>query len=85
MAVAACVVAGAVAGAVALIAARDARAALRIALDLWLAAGLLRLALPSGTGELAAVAAILAVRQLLQAVLRRTAAGRRDQGPQQNG
>jgi uncharacterized membrane protein len=66
-----CVVAGLVCGALALVVARDARTALRVALDFWVAAGLLRLALEPGGGQLLAVAAIIAIRQLVGIALRR--------------
>jgi hypothetical protein len=66
-----CVAAGLVCGAVALVLARDARTALRVALDFWVAAGLLRLALPPGGGQLLAAAAIIAIRQLVGVALRR--------------
>ena len=66
-----CVVAGLVCGALALVVARDARTALRVALDFWVAAGLLRLALPPGGGQLLAAAAIIAIRQLVGIALRR--------------
>lgn len=64
-----CVVAGLVAGLVALLAVRDPRLALRIALDLWLAAGLLRLAQPPSWQSLLAAAAIVAIRQLVTRTL----------------
>lgn len=66
-----CVVAGLVCGALALVVARDARTALRVALDFWVAAGLLRLSLPPGGGQLLAAAAIIAIRQLVGFALRR--------------
>jgi hypothetical protein len=66
-----CVAAGLVCGAVALVVARDARTALRIALDFWVAAGLLRLALAPGGGQLLAAATIIAIRQLVGVALRR--------------
>ncbi|MQY03982.1 hypothetical protein [Actinomadura macrotermitis] len=68
-----CVAAGLVTGAVALVIARDGRAALRIALDFWLAAGLLRLGAAAGGEPLLATAAIMAVRQLVAWSLRRPA------------
>ena len=71
----ACVVAGLLSGAVALGVSRDVRVALRIALDLWLAAGLLRLALPAQAEQLLAAAAIIVVRQVVGLGLRRRAAG----------
>ncbi|MFC0005551.1 DUF1622 domain-containing protein [Micromonospora siamensis] len=61
----ACVAAGLLAGLTALAVTRDGRAALRVALDLWLAAGLLRLALPPSWDQLLSAAAIVAVRQLV--------------------
>ncbi|MGC1211556.1 MAG: hypothetical protein WA890_09885 [Micromonospora sp.] len=61
----ACVAAGLVAGLVVLISVRDGRLALRVALDLWLAAGLLRLALPPAWDQLLSAAAIVAVRQVV--------------------
>lgn len=65
-----CVVAGFVSGAVVLAVSHDARAALKVALDLWVAAGLLRLALPPGYGQLLAAAAIIGIRQLVGWALR---------------
>ena len=65
-----CVAAGLVCGVLALVVARDARVALRVALDLWLAAGLLRLALPSEAPQLLAAAAIIGIRQLVGLGLR---------------
>ncbi|MFI7070732.1 hypothetical protein [Micromonospora sediminicola] len=61
----ACVAGGLLAGSVVLAVARDGRLALRVALDLWLAAGLLRLALPPSWDQLLSAAAIVAVRQLV--------------------
>ncbi|MFI7427663.1 hypothetical protein ACIBPB_11825 [Micromonospora sp. NPDC049836] len=61
----ACVAAGLLAGLIALATTRDGRLALRVALDLWLAAGLLRLALPPSLDQLLSAAAIIAVRQLV--------------------
>ncbi len=69
----ACVAAGLVSGALAFAVARDVRVALHIALDLWLAAGLLRLALPSAWTQLLGAATIVAVRQLVGLALRRPA------------
>jgi hypothetical protein len=65
-----CVVAGLICGVLALATARDARIALRVALDFWLAAGLLRLALPAAPMQLLAIAAIIAVRQVVGLALR---------------
>jgi len=68
-----CVAAGLCSGLVALVVARDLRVALRVALDLWLAAGLLRLALPAPGRQLLAVAVIIVVRQLVGLALRSVA------------
>jgi hypothetical protein len=65
-----CVAAGVLAGALVLAVARDARLALKVAVDLWVAAGLLRLALPPGYGQLLAAAAIILIRQLIGWALR---------------
>ena len=65
-----CVAAGLVCGAVALVVSRNVPMALRVALDFWLAAGLLRLALPSAGPELLGAAAIIVVRQLVGVALR---------------
>jgi hypothetical protein len=70
----ACVAAGLTSGALALVVARDIRVAMRVALDLWLAAGLLRLALPSTAAQLLGAATIILVRQLVGVALRRPAA-----------
>jgi hypothetical protein len=70
----ACVTAGLISGALALVIARDVRVAMRVALDLWLAAGLLRLALPSSAAQLLGVATIILVRQLVGTALRQPAA-----------
>jgi hypothetical protein len=61
----ACVAAGLLAGLLALVVTRDFTLGLRIALDLWLAAGLLRLALPPDPRQLLAAAALVVVRQLV--------------------
>jgi hypothetical protein len=66
----ACVAAGLLAGLLTLLTVRDGLLALRLALDLWLAAGLLRLALPPAWEQLLAAAAIVAVRQLVGLTLR---------------
>ena len=79
-AVLACVLAGLVSGGVATVVARDVRTGLRVALDLWLAAGLLRLALPQSHNQLLAAAAIILVRQLVSAALRRTPEAHRPAG-----
>ncbi|NMO52862.1 hypothetical protein HH310_16895 [Actinoplanes sp. TBRC 11911] len=65
-----CVGAGLISGALALLAGRDALAGLRVALDFWLAAGLLRLAEPNALTTLLGVAIIIAVRQVVVAALR---------------
>nr|WP_296075938.1 hypothetical protein [uncultured Actinoplanes sp.] len=72
-----CVAAGLVCGTLALVRARDVRVALRVALDFWLAAGMLRLALPSALRELLGTAVIIAVRQIVGQALRSPAAGPR--------
>jgi uncharacterized membrane protein len=64
-----CVAGGLIAGAVALVVVHDPRLALRLALDMWLAAGLLRLALPPSWQSLLAAAAIVAIRQLVTRTL----------------
>ncbi|MFF5077544.1 hypothetical protein ACFY36_10865 [Actinoplanes sp. NPDC000266] len=69
-----CVAAGLAGGALVLAVTRDVRAALRTALDFWLAAGLLRLALPTSATQLLAVVAIIAVRQVISRVI--SASGR---------
>ncbi|GHJ44624.1 hypothetical protein Cs7R123_19660 [Catellatospora sp. TT07R-123] len=69
----ACVAAGLVAGGLVLATGATARLALAVALDFWLAAGLLRLALPVPWQAVAAAAAILAIRRLLSAALRHPA------------
>jgi len=60
-----CTAAGLIAGLAVLGTSRDGVFALRVALDLWTAAGLLRLAGPPTWQRLAAAAAIPALRQLL--------------------
>ncbi|XVV10008.1 hypothetical protein ACQP2X_34900 [Actinoplanes sp. CA-131856] len=69
-----CVAAGLAGGALVLAVTRDVRAALRTALDFWLAAGLLRLALPTLATQLLAIVAIIAVRQVISRAI--TASGR---------
>jgi hypothetical protein len=66
----ACVAAGLICGALAMVVARDVRVALRVALDFWLAAGLLRLGLPTAAPQLLATAVIIVVRQLVGLALR---------------
>jgi hypothetical protein len=77
-----CVAAGLISGLLALLVGRDVRVALRVALDLWLAAGLLRLALPGTATGLAAVAAIVVVRQVVGLALRRPPAADPPGAPQ---
>jgi hypothetical protein len=72
-----CVAAGLICGVLTMLVARDVRVALRVALDLWLAAGLLRLALPAAAPQLLATAVIIGVRQLVGLALR-SPAGRTD-------
>lgn len=60
-----CVAAGLVAGWVTFALGRDLRGALRVALDFWLAGGMLRLSVSTDWRPLAAAAAILVVRKLL--------------------
>ncbi|MDI1464578.1 DUF1622 domain-containing protein [Catellatospora sp. KI3] len=70
----ACVAAGLLAGGLVLATSGTARLALAVALDFWLAAGLLRLSLPASWQAVAAAAAILLIRRLLGAALRHSAA-----------
>jgi hypothetical protein len=65
-----CVVAGLVSGTVAVAVSRDVRVGLQVALDLWVAAGLIRLGLPASGEQLLAAAAIIVVRQLVGSALR---------------
>jgi hypothetical protein len=58
---------------VGVLAARAWREPLRMALDLWVAAGLIRLAEPPGRGALLSAAVILAVRQVVSFGLRHSA------------
>ncbi|MBV1854735.1 hypothetical protein [Catellatospora tritici] len=69
----ACVAAGLVAGGLVLATRGPARLALAVALDFWLAAGLLRLSLPASWQAMAAAAAILGIRLLLRGALRHPA------------
>jgi hypothetical protein len=62
--------AGGAALAAAILFAHSWRAGLGMALDLWLAAGLLRLAEPPDVGRLVSVAAIVAIRQVVGLGLR---------------
>lgn len=68
-----CVAAGLISGALALLRTGDAGVALRVALDLWLAAGLLRLAAMAGWEQVLSAAAIVAVRHLVGRALHRRA------------
>ncbi len=80
----ACVVAGFLSGAIVAVVSRSGVQALQAALDLWLAAGLLRLAQPPEWEHLLGAAAIVVIRHLIAAVLARppgdAAAGRRGPG-----
>jgi hypothetical protein len=67
----ACVAAGLVIGAVTLVIGGGVRTALQVALDFWLAAGLLRLGGPPGWPPLLVAAAIVVVRRLAASALRR--------------
>jgi uncharacterized membrane protein len=62
---------GLVAAIAALITTQEWRAALAMALDLWMAAGLLRLSEPPTFGRLATAAALIAIRHLATATLSR--------------
>ncbi len=61
---------GLLAGLATLVATRDGLASLRVALELWTAAGLLRLSAPPSWHGVGAAAGILAVRQLVKLGLR---------------
>lgn len=63
---------GVVSGVMVLAAVRDGILALRVGLEFWMAAGMLRLAAPPSWRTLAAAAGILAVRQLVIYGLRST-------------
>lgn len=65
-----CVAAGLICGSLALLVSRRVLVALRVALDFWLAASLLRLVEPAAATYLLGTAMIIAVRQLVVAVLR---------------
>ncbi|MFC4020805.1 DUF1622 domain-containing protein [Micromonospora sp. GCM10011542] len=60
-----CVLAGLLTGGLVLLTVRDGRLALMVALDFWIAAGLLRLSLRPGWDQLISAAAIIAVRQIV--------------------
>jgi uncharacterized membrane protein len=66
-----CVLAGVTAAAMAGFVVRDMALALHLALDFWLAAGLLRLALPLTWDRILAVAVVVAVRQVVGLALAR--------------
>lgn len=66
-----CVAAGLMTGGVTLALGRDVGAALRMALDFWLAAGLLRLGSAPGWQPILVAATIVALRQLVGRSLRR--------------
>jgi hypothetical protein len=65
-----CVAAGLICGAMALAVERRFLVALRVALDFWLAAGLLRLVEPATLTSLLGTAIIIAIRQVVSAALR---------------
>lgn len=64
-----CVAAGIGSAAIVLLVTRDAVLALRVGLELWLAASLLRLAQPPTGEHLLYVAAIIVIRQLIGVTL----------------
>lgn len=64
--------AGVIAFAVAILVSRHWRDGLRMALDLWLAAGLLRLSGDFDWNVIAAAVAVIAIRQLVASRLRRS-------------
>jgi hypothetical protein len=66
-----CVAAGLITGGITLAMTREMAGALRMALDFWLAAGLLRLGGTPGWQPLVVAATIVAVRQLVGRSLRR--------------
>ena len=66
------VVGGVIAFAVATLVSRQWWDGLRMALDLWIAAGLLRLSGDLGWDVIAAAAAVIAIRQLVTSGLRRS-------------
>lgn len=66
-----CVAAGLVAGVLTGAAARDGQTGLGVALDFWLAGGLLNLGVEPGWQPLAVAASILVIRRLLGVSLRR--------------
>lgn len=68
-AVLACIAAGIGSAAVVLLVSRNGVLALRVGLDLWLAASLLRIAEPPVGEHLLYVVAILVIRQLIRVVL----------------
>ncbi len=68
-----CTAGGVAAGLLVIVSVRDGRLALRVALEFWTAAGMLRLANPPSWGTIGAAAGILAVRQLINVGLRLTA------------
>ena len=67
-----CVAAGLVAGGGVAVSARDARLGLHVALDFWLAAGLLNLSHATGWEPLLVAALIIVVRQTVGSSLRHT-------------
>jgi len=76
-----CTAAGLVAGLAVLSASRAPRLAIRVALEFWTAASLLRLAGPLTWQRLAAAAAIVALRRLLGAGLRADLGGGAPRSP----
>lgn len=68
-----CTIAGLLAGAATAAAARNGRLGLRVALDFWLAAGLLRLAGPVSVTTVATAAGLLVIRELVMFGLRESA------------
>ncbi|WP_025619306.1 hypothetical protein [Salinispora cortesiana] len=68
-AVLACMAAGILSAAVVLLVSRNAVLALRVGLDLWLAASLLRIAEPPVGEHLLYVVAIMVIRQLIRVAL----------------
>jgi uncharacterized membrane protein len=73
-----CVAAGLVAGAAVALSAREGLLGLRVALDFWLAAGLLNLSRATGWEALLVTALIIAVRQTVGMSLRHTSVQLRD-------
>jgi hypothetical protein len=70
-----CVAAGLICGTLALMVSRRFLVGLRVALDFWLAAGLLRLVEPATLTSLLGTALIIAIRQAVSAALRSSKPG----------